>query len=55
MKVYLSIEEKVITVPPDQIPAFYTQNKWRLVFSEEKNMYVTAPPGPSNNPPMSQV
>lgn len=46
MKVFLAKEEKVIEVPPDSIPKFYTDNKWQLIFSDARGMYVTAPPTP---------
>lgn len=46
MQVYLTLEDKVINLPPDALPAFYTDNKWRLVFSESLGMYVTQPPLP---------
>jgi hypothetical protein len=54
MKVYLTLENKVIQVPPDKIPDFYLDNKWRLIFSDSMNMYVTFPPSPKD-PPMATV
>jgi hypothetical protein len=54
MKVYLTLEDKVIQVPPDTIPDFYLNNKWRLVFSDAMDMYVTFPPSPKD-PPMASV
>jgi len=54
MEVYLTLENKVIQVPPDKIPDFYLSNKWRLIFSDSMNMYVTFPPAP-NGPPLATV
>ena len=50
VKVYLSLENKVIDSPPEEIPEFYTVNKWQLVFSDSMNMYVTVPPSPGAAP-----
>lgn len=54
MKVYLTLENIVIQVPPDEIPGFYLENKWRLIFSDAMDMYVTFPPSPKE-PPMAPV
>jgi hypothetical protein len=54
MKVYLTLENKVVQVPPDEIPGFYLDNKWRLIFSDAMDMYVTFPPSPKD-PPMAPV
>ena len=50
MEVYLTLENRVIQVPPDQIPDFYLKNKWRLIFSDSMDMYVTFPPSPKDQP-----
>lgn len=50
MKVYLTLEDRVINLPPDEIPEFYTNNKWRLIYSNELQMYVTFPPSPPGQP-----
>lgn len=47
MKVFLTREDKVINMPPDELPEFYIENRWQLIFSASRNMHVTAPPSPS--------
>jgi hypothetical protein len=50
VELYLTLENKVIQVPPDKIPDFYLDNRWRLIFSDSMDMYMTFPPSPKEPP-----